>query len=271
LVTHIYGFRPNVKLYLASIIPMVNHESDVQAFNAAIPGIVTNHQALGHNVVYVPMYDALDINTDLADGLHPNASGYLHMAEAWDAALHPSTNLTVALACPANDQTFTLGQAVSATATVANAAGAYTVHIYTNCGASAFAEAGVGGSSSPYEVSLGELPVGTYPFTPRSPTPSPPRPQRPTPSLLWRRRPADLGVDRLESRPHHRGFRGVTGISVNMGGELLRKGLSGGRWACPPTWPARTAHSPVPSTQASSFSLPRTPPTTPSTLTARAA
>ena len=68
---------------------MTGHEPDVQAFNATIPGIVANHQALGQNVVYVPMYEAMNINTDLVDGLHPNALGYQHMAQAWDTALHP--------------------------------------------------------------------------------------------------------------------------------------------------------------------------------------
>ena len=94
LIDHIYGYRPGVKLYVASIIPMVGHEADVQAFNAAIPGVVASHRALGQDVVYVPMYEALNISTDLADGLHPNALGYLHMAQAWDTALHttPSTH-----------------------------------------------------------------------------------------------------------------------------------------------------------------------------------
>jgi lysophospholipase L1-like esterase len=90
LITHIYGYRPNVKLLVASIIPMVGHEPDVQAFNATIPGIVASHQALGRNVVYVPMYEGMNINTDLADGLHPNALGYQHMAQAWEKALHPN-------------------------------------------------------------------------------------------------------------------------------------------------------------------------------------
>ena len=88
LITHIYDYRPNVKLYVASIIPIIGHETDVQAFNATIPGIVASHQALGQNVVYVPMYEAMNINTDLmADGVHPNALGYQHMAQAWDTAL----------------------------------------------------------------------------------------------------------------------------------------------------------------------------------------
>jgi len=88
LVTHIYSYRPGVKLFLASIIPMSGHEADVRVFNTAIPGIVASHVALGHNVIYVPMYESLNINTDLSDGLHPNALGYQHMAQAWDSALH---------------------------------------------------------------------------------------------------------------------------------------------------------------------------------------
>jgi autotransporter-associated beta strand protein len=164
LITHIYGYRPNVRLYVASIIPMSagGHQTDVQTFNAAIPGIVASHQALGRDVVYVPMYEALNISTDLADGLHPNALGYLHMAQAWDTALHTPPNLTVAVASPANNQTITVGSSITATAAVLNATGAYAVHVYTNSGSGAFAEAGTGGSSSPYAVSLGMLPTGTY-------------------------------------------------------------------------------------------------------------
>jgi len=149
LITHIYSYRPSVKLYVASIVPMIGHEADVQAFNAAIPGIVANHRALGRNVVYVPMFEALNSSTDLSDGLHPNTLGYQHMAQAWDAALHASTNLTVAIAGPANNQSFTVGASISATATVTNATGAYNIHVYTNSGAGTFAEAGTGSSSSP--------------------------------------------------------------------------------------------------------------------------
>jgi len=162
LITHIYSYRPSVKLYVASIIPMTGHETDVQTFNAAIPGIVSNHRALGHDVVYVPMFEALNSSTDLADGLHPNALGYQHMAQAWDTALHASSNLTVTVTSPANSQAFTVGATVYATATVANATGAYNVHVYTNSGSGAFAEAGTGSTSSPYAINLGALPVGTY-------------------------------------------------------------------------------------------------------------
>jgi len=228
LVDHIYGYLPTVKLYLASIIPMSGHESDVQTFNAAIPDIVTNNRALGRDVVYVPMHDALNIGTDLSDGLHPNASGYAKMAAAWDAALH--TNLTVALAGPANGQAFTLGTLISATATVVNATGDYIVHIYTNSGSGAFSEAGSGGSASPYEVSLGALPEGTYHLyasvtdtgaTATSPTNTFTVVVKPGQQMLgltgWNQ---DVIIGASETSP---------GYSVNMGGwDFYEKGASGG-------------------------------------------
>jgi lysophospholipase L1-like esterase len=123
LVSRIYGYLPNVKLYLASIIPMVGHESDVQAFNAAIPGIAASHRALGHDVVYVPMHDALDIGTDLNDGLHPNAQGYQRMASAWDAALHTAASthavdVTGAGGGPGGGSAYSVGWEFSVTRTL---------------------------------------------------------------------------------------------------------------------------------------------------------
>ena len=165
LINHIYSYEPDVTLYLASIVPINNNETknaNVQAFNAAMPGIVTNQQALGRNVILVPMYDAIDKDTDLADNLHPNAQGYQNMADTWDEALHLTTNLTVEITSPSDNQVFAVGTEISASAEVTDATGAYTVHIYTNSSSGAFAEAGSGGSSTPYQVSLGTLPPGAY-------------------------------------------------------------------------------------------------------------
>lgn len=163
LIDHIYGYRPSVKLYVASIVPMSGHEADVLAFNTAIPTIVASHRALGRDVVYVPMYEALNSSTDFnpEDLLHPNALGYQHMAQAWDTALHATISLTAEITGPANGQSFTVGASIAATATVANATGSYDVHVYTNSGSGTFAEAGTG-SSSPYSINLGVLPAGTY-------------------------------------------------------------------------------------------------------------
>ena len=73
-----------------------------------------------------------------------------------------STTPILSLTSPANNQAFATSESISATATVVNAMGAYAVHIYMNSGSGAFSEAGSGGSSSPYTVSLGTLSAGTY-------------------------------------------------------------------------------------------------------------
>lgn len=328
LINHIYDYKPNVTVYLASIVPIDNTAKNVkvETFNAAIPDIVASQRALGRTVIYVPMYEALDVDTDLSDSLHPNAGGYQKMAAAWDTALHSSyginavdvitdgngpglgsnysagwdftlshtievialgqfdpdsnpTSNTVAiyqrggakiaetsvltnspaeysgnfsaryvpiastvlapgnyvvfstqngnnfiapdgspdatlgsvltwnfgvavsgaagpipatappswqiensgsyryigptfkyklvssgifLNHPADNEVFTGDESISATATVENATGSYTVHIYTNSASGPFAEAGTGGSSSPYSVDFGTLPDGAY-------------------------------------------------------------------------------------------------------------
>lgn len=97
LISAIYGYLPNVKVYLATIVPMNNVRlPNAIAFNAAMPNIVATHRAQGHDVTLVPMYDAVSISSDLSDTLHPNTQGYLHMAQTWDAALH-TNNYAVAI------------------------------------------------------------------------------------------------------------------------------------------------------------------------------
>ncbi len=88
-ISSIYDYCPNVKLFLATIVPMKNARNpNVIACNAAFPQLVAEHRAKGHDVRLVPMYDALDTATDFADTLHPNRSGYQKMAQTWDTALH---------------------------------------------------------------------------------------------------------------------------------------------------------------------------------------
>ena len=58
----------------------------VRAYNAAIPGVVSDHVARGRRVSFVDMYPALSRN-DLADRVHPNRTGYDKMAAVWESAL----------------------------------------------------------------------------------------------------------------------------------------------------------------------------------------
>lgn len=85
LIDHIRAIEPNVELFVAQIIPTADagNEAKTQTFNAALPGIVAQKGPLTH---LVDMHSALTA-ADLADGLHPNATGYDKMAARWWSAL----------------------------------------------------------------------------------------------------------------------------------------------------------------------------------------
>jgi lysophospholipase L1-like esterase len=87
---------PNALLVVAQITPTGTDAENllVQAYNAAIPGLVQTRAAAGKHVILVDMYAALSANpayrtADMADGLHPNDTGYGVLGDAWYAALAP--------------------------------------------------------------------------------------------------------------------------------------------------------------------------------------
>src|SRR5215475_11187252 len=85
LVDHILATMPGVEVFVAQITPESDptQEARVQAYNAALPGVV---QSKGPQVHLVDMHSALT-TADLADGVHPNATGYDKMAAVWYSAL----------------------------------------------------------------------------------------------------------------------------------------------------------------------------------------
>jgi lysophospholipase L1-like esterase len=94
LIDEITGTAPESLLVVAPIIPTRTDELNlkVQAFNAAIPAIVSERVAAGKHVLLADMYGAFSQNpaykTELLyDGLHPNDAGYAVMAETWYAAI----------------------------------------------------------------------------------------------------------------------------------------------------------------------------------------
>lgn len=86
LIDHITTQAPNAELFVAQIIPMPRNAQTVQAFNSQIPGLVKTRANAGKHVHVVDMYSKLT-TADLADGVHPNATGYSKMADAWYTAL----------------------------------------------------------------------------------------------------------------------------------------------------------------------------------------
>ncbi|KAB5549867.1 hypothetical protein GE09DRAFT_187533 [Coniochaeta sp. 2T2.1] len=61
--------------------------SRTATFNSALEGIVRKYQDQGGRVLLANMFDALRLDADLGDGLHPNAGGYAKMADVWYSAL----------------------------------------------------------------------------------------------------------------------------------------------------------------------------------------
>nr|MDT0660011.1 GDSL-type esterase/lipase family protein [Micromonospora sp. DSM 115978] len=88
LIDKITAASPTTKVFVASIVPAGNSGTDAQvrSFNAAIPQIVQTRANAGRQVYFVNMYAALNTG-DLADGVHPNATGYSKMATTWYNAL----------------------------------------------------------------------------------------------------------------------------------------------------------------------------------------
>lgn len=90
LIDQILKDDPLANLLVASIPPITRADQDyaprVQAYNAAIPGIVQAEAAKGKPVHYVDVQAALTAS-DLADGVHPNPQGYAKVGDAWFHAL----------------------------------------------------------------------------------------------------------------------------------------------------------------------------------------
>ncbi|MEU4683011.1 SGNH/GDSL hydrolase family protein [Streptomyces xinghaiensis] len=86
LIDRITAQAPDTHLFVSTIVPLTWRDQTVRAFNAAIPGIVQSRADAGKRVHLVEMYSKLT-TADLADGVHPNATGYSKMATAWYEAL----------------------------------------------------------------------------------------------------------------------------------------------------------------------------------------
>lgn len=88
LLHQITTLEPDVVLLVAQIIPLRKPalNAEVKQYNSAIPGLVHELDVQGRNVQYVNMYNAVPV-TALADGIHPNDTGYGLLANTWFKAL----------------------------------------------------------------------------------------------------------------------------------------------------------------------------------------
>jgi len=93
IIDAIYAANPKTIVLVASIAPLggwthAAHETRAKAYNAAIPGIVAKEQALGHQIGFVDVHEAMSSKDALGpDMVHPSDMGYAKMAQAWYKAL----------------------------------------------------------------------------------------------------------------------------------------------------------------------------------------
>lgn len=81
LLGSIYAARPGTYVIVSTLIPTSHGDQNTwNSFNASIPGIASAYG--GHKIVVLDMSHALGLS-DLADGIHPNSSGYSKMAGMW--------------------------------------------------------------------------------------------------------------------------------------------------------------------------------------------
>lgn len=87
LIDEILDAEPDATLLVAQLIlnKTTTTEANIVAYNAQIPAIVQQRANVGKHIAVVSM-SALTLS-DLADGLHPNDSGYAKMATAWDGGI----------------------------------------------------------------------------------------------------------------------------------------------------------------------------------------
>lgn len=91
LIDHIMTALPEVRLYVATIVPFADPVREARAteYNAAISEVVAKKAAAYHGVQLVDLHSALTA-ADLSDGIHPSNGGFSKMAARWFGALTSS-------------------------------------------------------------------------------------------------------------------------------------------------------------------------------------
>jgi lysophospholipase L1-like esterase len=116
ILDEIDRYSPEVTVVLARIIDTQSHDPNVQLYNSNVVAMAENRIANGDKIIIVDQESALNYATDMADNLHPNASGYNKMADVWLPALESflpkcDINITDSIS-PADDLQMDFGSIV---------------------------------------------------------------------------------------------------------------------------------------------------------------
>jgi lysophospholipase L1-like esterase len=118
LVGDIVAADPTVTLYVASILPVnpvptpggpntsPQTQTNIENYNAQIPGIVSSYNTTSHPVKFVDLYSTINPYTQTSDGVHPTYQGYQQIAQAWAQAIDENNR---GLQTIVNTSTFTSG------------------------------------------------------------------------------------------------------------------------------------------------------------------
>lgn len=80
--------RPTARIMVGSLTTLTGFETQVDEFNAFLPGLVTAREGTGANIEFVNL-GANFTGADLLDGIHPTLAGHEKIADAWFGALNP--------------------------------------------------------------------------------------------------------------------------------------------------------------------------------------
>jgi len=91
LVMRIAEQVPGVTILVASIVPSPDRglNERIEAYNAAVPGVVEAVRATGADVRFVDLNKRMAMADISADKLHPTDAGFLKMGDIWYDALTP--------------------------------------------------------------------------------------------------------------------------------------------------------------------------------------
>jgi len=89
--------NPHIKIYIAQLIPRNDHDhlnQKIENLNAQMNGYLDEFQKIHSQIHIVNMYNGFDRVHWLYDGLHPNNSGNIFIAQKWFAELFPVLDYT---------------------------------------------------------------------------------------------------------------------------------------------------------------------------------